>query len=84
MSAPKCSLVGRDVPKDGRAFVAMDADTGELFAVVSLADWGRIAADAKEYGPCTDGDRGEHASHCSAPGCELARRVLRIAAEVAS
>jgi hypothetical protein len=76
VSAPKCSLVGRDVPKDGRGFIAIDADTGELFAVVSLADWEALAAHAEKYDPCMPS--------CAAPGCVLARRVLAIARTVES
>lgn len=55
----------------------MDADTGELFAVITLAEWEALAKDAREFDPCAP------ESKCSAPGCELARRVLSIDTEIA-
>lgn len=74
---PRASLVGASKPRDASAYVAMDADTGELFAVITLSDWEALAKDAREFDPCTP------ESKCAAPGCELARRVLSIDTEIA-
>lgn len=84
MNTPKASIVGAGKPRMGEAYLVMDADTGELFAAVSLVEWERLAADARELDPCQPTDRGGHMTNCSAPGCELARRVLKLAREVES
>lgn len=77
---PRATLVG--APSDAAAYVAMDPSTGELFAVVTLAEWEALAADAREFDPCAPTDHGGHMTNCNAPGCELARRVLAINTEV--
>lgn len=76
MSQPKASLVGAGKPRTGDAYVAMDADTGELFAAISLAAWERLATDAKEFEPCV-GD-------CGNPACNVVRQIVKLAAEVES
>lgn len=71
---PRANLVGAAKPRDASAYVAVDQDTGELFAVVTLAEWEALASDAREFGPCGD--------ECNAASCMIARRVLSIDTEV--
>lgn len=70
-SGPRsAALMGAD-----RAQIATSPDTGELFAIVPLASWERVVADAHEFGPCHDA--------CRSPACELARGLIAIDEEVA-
>lgn len=61
----------------GKAGLVTVTETGELYLAIPLADWERVVASATAYQPCAAGE-------CTGHGCELARAVLAVAAEVQS